>query len=66
MLAVHGCGLKEEEDGGQGSQDTQAGTLGEGRDTPGDTCAGLLQGHTGWLPEWHPPTHILVGGKMGK
>ena len=53
-------------DGGHRSQDTQARTLGGGRDTAlghcttlgggRDTC-GLLQGHTGWLPECH--THIL-------
>ena len=43
-----------EEDGGRRSQDTQAGTQGGGR----DTC-GLLQGHTGWLPECHTPTYWL-------
>ena len=52
-----------EEDGGHRSQDTQAGTLGGGRDTPGDTC-GLLQGHTGWLPECHAPTYRWVRVKV--
>ena len=58
-MGVDAEGGRRTQESGHADWDTPGGSW----DTPGDTC-GLLQGHTGWLPECHAPTYRWVRVKV--